>query len=214
MSCDHELANEWARCSGKNASYITTLLSIPSGILESVVTHALVTHASNDLASDRQCAFRKGFSTEFLLTQLTELWRKKRWTREKPLQGLLLILKRILTVSSTNNCWLKPGLHDNFFGTVPVWIWPRCLKFSARHPPFLSCKWKNSWHECPKTYGDRDYLSTWSRHSSVLGHSWKSIPFVMWKKGSSGPVTQWRQVSFLWMVMAFPRGVSFQGNEI
>ena len=22
MSCDHELANEWARCSGKNASYI------------------------------------------------------------------------------------------------------------------------------------------------------------------------------------------------
>ena len=66
---------------------------------------------------------------------------------------------------------LKPGLHDNFFGTVPVWIWPRCLKISARHPPFLSCKWKNSWHECPKTYGGRDYLSTWSRHSSVLGHS-------------------------------------------
>ena len=23
MSCDHELANEWAHCSGKNASYIT-----------------------------------------------------------------------------------------------------------------------------------------------------------------------------------------------
>jgi len=23
MSCDNELANEWARCSGKNASYIT-----------------------------------------------------------------------------------------------------------------------------------------------------------------------------------------------
>ena len=35
---------------------------------------------------------------------------------------------------------LKPGLHDNFFGTVPVWIWPRCLKFAARHSPFLSCK--------------------------------------------------------------------------
>ena len=25
MSCDHELANEWARCGGKNASYITML---------------------------------------------------------------------------------------------------------------------------------------------------------------------------------------------
>ena len=24
MSCDHELANEWARCSRKNGSYITT----------------------------------------------------------------------------------------------------------------------------------------------------------------------------------------------
>ena len=23
MSCDHELANEWAHCSGKNASYVT-----------------------------------------------------------------------------------------------------------------------------------------------------------------------------------------------
>ena len=30
-------------------------------------------------------------------------------------------------------------------------------------------KWKTSWHECPKTYGGRDYLSTWSRH--ILGHS-------------------------------------------
>ena len=26
MSCDHDLANEWARCSGKNASYITSLI--------------------------------------------------------------------------------------------------------------------------------------------------------------------------------------------
>ena len=25
MSCDHELANEWSRCRGKNASYITTI---------------------------------------------------------------------------------------------------------------------------------------------------------------------------------------------
>ena len=63
------------------------------------------------------------------------------------------------------------GLHDNFLVRVPIWIWPRCLKFAARHPPFLSCNWKNSWHECPKTDGGRDYLSTWSRHSSVLMHS-------------------------------------------
>ena len=48
---------------------------------------------------------------------------------------------------------IKPSLHHNFFGTVPVWIWPRCLEFAAWHPPFLSCKWKNSWHECPKHTG-------------------------------------------------------------
>ena len=56
-----------------------SLLSIPSKILESVVNDALVTHVfvSNDLASNRQWAFRKGFSTKLLLTQLTELWRKE-----------------------------------------------------------------------------------------------------------------------------------------
>ena len=28
MSCDHELANEGARCSGKNASYITNIYTL------------------------------------------------------------------------------------------------------------------------------------------------------------------------------------------
>ena len=32
MSCDHELANEWAHCSGKNASYITIVDTV--GVLE------------------------------------------------------------------------------------------------------------------------------------------------------------------------------------
>ena len=56
-----------------------SLLSTPSKILEFVVNDALVTHVfvSNDLASDRQWAFRKGFSSDLLLTQLTELWRKE-----------------------------------------------------------------------------------------------------------------------------------------
>ena len=56
-----------------------SLLSIPSKILESVVNDALVTHvfASSYLASDRQWAFRKAFSTELLLTNLTESWRKE-----------------------------------------------------------------------------------------------------------------------------------------
>ena len=28
MSCDHGLANEWARCSGRNASYITMYIVV------------------------------------------------------------------------------------------------------------------------------------------------------------------------------------------
>ena len=31
------------------------------------------------------------------------------------------------------------------------------------------------------------------------------IPFLFSNKGSSGSVTQWRQISFLWLVMALPR---------
>ena len=56
-----------------------SLLSIPSKILESLVNDALVDHVftSNDLASDRQWAYRKGYSTELLITHLTELWRRE-----------------------------------------------------------------------------------------------------------------------------------------
>ena len=53
---------------------------------------------------------------------------------------------------------ISPVYKTIFFGTVPVWIWPRCLKFLAQHPPFLSCKWKNSWHECPKIDEWRDHV--------------------------------------------------------
>ena len=28
MSCDHDLANEWVRCSGRNASYITKSIDL------------------------------------------------------------------------------------------------------------------------------------------------------------------------------------------
>ena len=31
-------------------------------------------------------------------------------------------------------------------------------KIFARHPSFLSCKWENSWHECPKTDECRDHV--------------------------------------------------------
>ena len=55
-----------------------SLLSVPSKILESVVNDTIVRHVykANDLVTDKQWAYRPGFSTELLLTHLTETWRK------------------------------------------------------------------------------------------------------------------------------------------
>lgn len=54
-----------------------SLLSIPSKILESEVNDSLVHHVFKEhrLASDRQWAYRQGYSTELLLVHLTETWR-------------------------------------------------------------------------------------------------------------------------------------------
>ena len=55
-----------------------SLLSVPSKILESVVNDTIVRHVykANNLVTDKQWAYRAGFSTELLLTQLTEMWRE------------------------------------------------------------------------------------------------------------------------------------------
>ena len=55
-----------------------SLLSVPSKILESEINSTLVQHIfkSNNLASDRQWAYRAGYSTELLLIHLTESWRR------------------------------------------------------------------------------------------------------------------------------------------
>ena len=55
-----------------------SLLSVPSKILESVVKDTIVRHVykANNLVTDKQWAYRAGFSTELLLIQLTETWRE------------------------------------------------------------------------------------------------------------------------------------------
>ena len=55
-----------------------SLLSVPSKILESVVNDTIVRHIykANNLVTDKQLAYRAGFSIELLLTQLTETWRE------------------------------------------------------------------------------------------------------------------------------------------
>ena len=55
-----------------------SLLSVPSKILESEINDTLVRHVfiENQLATDRQLAYRAKYSTELLLIHLTETWRK------------------------------------------------------------------------------------------------------------------------------------------
>ena len=55
-----------------------SLLSVPSKILESEIDSTLVQHIfkRNNLASDRQWAYRAGYSTKLLLIHLTESWRR------------------------------------------------------------------------------------------------------------------------------------------
>lgn len=54
------------------------MLSVPSKILESVVNDTIVRHVykANNLVTDKQWAYRAGFSSELLLIQLTETWRE------------------------------------------------------------------------------------------------------------------------------------------
>ena len=54
------------------------MLSVQSKILESVVNDTIVrnVYKANNLVTDKQWAYRAGFSTELLLTQLTETWRE------------------------------------------------------------------------------------------------------------------------------------------
>ena len=54
-----------------------SLLSVPSKILEAEINDRLVQHVfkNNQLITDKQWAYRRGFSTELLLVHLTEIWR-------------------------------------------------------------------------------------------------------------------------------------------
>ena len=54
-----------------------SLLSVPSKILESCVSETILQHVvDNGLLTERQWAYRKDYSTQLLLTHLTECWRQ------------------------------------------------------------------------------------------------------------------------------------------
>ena len=54
-----------------------SLLSVPSKILGTIVADSIIHHAfiENRLITDKQWAYRRGYSTELLLVHMTEIWR-------------------------------------------------------------------------------------------------------------------------------------------
>ena len=80
-----------------------SILGVPSKILESEANDTLVRHAfkENQLVSDRQWAYRAGYSTELLLVHLTEEWRKAVNSRLFVAVAFIDKKKKLLTVYHT-----------------------------------------------------------------------------------------------------------------
>ena len=101
-----------------------SLLSIPSKILESDLNDSIVRHVykANNLVTDKQWAYRAGFSTQPLLTQLTETW-----GREAVDAGLVAAVAFIdfkKAFDSVSHAILEMKLERDFgiSGTLLGWI--------------------------------------------------------------------------------------------
>ena len=81
---------------------------------------------------------------------------------------------------------LKPGLQDNFFGTVPVWIWPRCLK-CARHPHFSRVNGKVRGASAPKHTGAETMWIGSPGPRMSWGTRATNLSIYTTKKESAGP---------------------------
>ena len=96
MSCGHELANEWARCSGKNASYITILVVVSDWLTFGFCgrdmlhnrTHEVSWHPCNVLSPRRvpwsltswtSCNMSRGQNIP--QTGVAQVWKKYQFTR-------------------------------------------------------------------------------------------------------------------------------------
>ena len=108
-----------------------SLLSIPSKILESQANDNIVQHVfkENNLASDREWAYRPGFSTELLLIHLTETWR--RLVDEGNVVALAFIdFKKAF--DSVNHEILISKLQQNFGICDPFLTWLKSYLYDRR----------------------------------------------------------------------------------
>ena len=81
-----------------------SLLSVPSKILEAEIKDKLVQHAfvHNQLITEKQWAYRRGYATKLLLVHLTEIWRRA--------------LDSGNVVAVCGDCFFEPELCRRFTG--------------------------------------------------------------------------------------------------
>ena len=99
-----------------------SLLSVPSKILESVVNDTIVRHVykANNLVTDKQWAYRAGFSTELLLIQLTE-------TRREAVDAGLVVAVTFIDFKKAFDCVshaiLETKLERDYGKSGPLLDW-------------------------------------------------------------------------------------------
>ena len=73
--------------------------------MESCVSESVVRHVfQNKLVTDKQCAYRKGHSTELLLVHLSEIWRTAIDANEVVAVGLLTSEKLLTEYLTLSHC--------------------------------------------------------------------------------------------------------------
>ena len=96
--------------------------SFPSKILESVVNDTIVPYVykANNRVTDKQWAYRAGFSTELLLTQLTETWRE---AVDAELVVALAVTDFKKAFNGVSNAILETKLQRDFGISGPLLDW-------------------------------------------------------------------------------------------
>ena len=141
MSCDHELANEWARCSGKKGSYITTRLMLPIfGGLEGREMHRV----NSVVETKRMSTVSWWLNAIFVLNISFQITERKKTLFTSFLFSLFCsgYLNEIIIE-------LPFSRFANKFGNKELW-WHRPIKFQQIQElnPFYCIAWCKHLSEC------------------------------------------------------------------
>ena len=129
MSCDHELANEWARCSGKKASYITNscIIWLAPRVGRWTKSHAVIGYpsgqdgailTSRDYLLDHQKPYNKFFINQLYSVKMAGCWPHSLfaslWTKKELDQYPAILTLHLVHIFSLKD-W-------------NIWHWLKCCR--------------------------------------------------------------------------------------